>query len=98
MSQMQNYIQIVKPDTDHATYSQSNETLRAYDSVNSDLDKLTKNELKTMILLHIASGAAHQHNTDLQKVKLEQENARLRKSNVIMLDEVTRLRECFGYD
>jgi hypothetical protein len=68
--------------------------------LNNDLNELTKDELKTVIISLTASKkiASSQCENNFQKNILEQENSRLRKSNVILLEEVARLRECFGYD
>ncbi len=76
------------------TFSKNMETLTSYEDYQGDLDKLTKKELKQMLLMHIAAGATFA----AEKEALSDENARLRRSNAVTLKELTALREIFGYD
>jgi hypothetical protein len=83
------------------TFNKNVEALSAHERREGDLEQLSKSELKSLLLMHMAAGSAFAFRLDevrRRKNFLESENASLRQAGARNREELGALREIFGYD
>ena len=95
---------VADPSSDascEGTFRRNVDALSAHERREGDLERLTKSELKSLLLMHMAAGAAFAARVEevgRRKNFLESENASLRQAGARNRQELSALREIFGYD